>query len=127
MADFPEGVELIVDPRLRFPTVKLENFYILPGIPEIFEQKFLAIRDRFEATPYLLRIVYSRHQESAIAGHLNDTMANYPELLLGSYPKIGDPDYVVKLTLESKNATYLEQALQYLLGRLPPEAVVRVE
>src|SRR5581483_7478468 len=47
MAEVPEGTELIVDGRLGFPTIKCENVYVLPGIPELFEQKFLALRGRF--------------------------------------------------------------------------------
>jgi hypothetical protein len=31
------------------------------------------------------------------------------------------------LTLESKDAEYVEQALNSLLSRLPPHAIVRVE
>src|SRR5713101_5538568 len=41
MTEVPEGAELLQDNRLRFPTLKLENIYILPGIPEILQQKFL--------------------------------------------------------------------------------------
>src|SRR5262249_62197159 len=59
MAEVPEGSELLVDGRLGFPTVKCENFYILPGIPELFEQKFEALRERFAATPYTLRVIYT--------------------------------------------------------------------
>jgi FAD synthetase len=127
MADVPEGTELIVDGRLGFPTIKCENIYVLPGIPEILEQKFLALRERFAASPYFLRVVYTREGEGAIAQHLNATLAAFPELLLGSYPKIGDPDYAVKLTLESKDQAYLERALVHLLGLLPAEAVVGTE
>jgi molybdenum cofactor synthesis domain-containing protein len=127
MSEVPEGAELIVDGRLGFPTIKCENVYILPGIPEILEQKFEAIRDRFAASPYFLRVVYTRESEGSIAEHLNATMVEFPELLLGSYPKIGDPDYAVKLTLESKDQTYVERALAYLLARMPAEAVVRTE
>src|SRR5205814_8207166 len=36
MAEVPEGAELIADVNLNFPTIKVENIYILPGIPEIF-------------------------------------------------------------------------------------------
>jgi molybdenum cofactor synthesis domain-containing protein len=127
MSEVPEGAELIVDGRLGFPTIKCENVYILPGIPEILEQKFQAIRDRFAASPYFLRIVYTREGEGAIAEHLNATMEAFPELLLGSYPKIGDPEYSVKLTLESKDQAYVERALAYLLARIPADAVVRTE
>jgi molybdenum cofactor synthesis domain-containing protein len=127
MADVPEGTELIVDGRLGFPTLKCENLYILPGIPEILEQKFTALRERFASTPYFLRVVYTREGEGSIAEHLNATMAAFPELLLGSYPKIGDPEYSVKLTLESKDRDYVERALAHLLALLPADAVVRAE
>jgi molybdenum cofactor synthesis domain-containing protein len=127
MAEVPDGTDLIVDGRLGFPTLKCENVYVLPGIPEILEQKFHAIRDRFAASPYFLRIVYTRDGEGSIAEHLNATLARFPELLLGSYPKIGDPEYAVKLTLESKDQAYVERALAHLLAALPPSAVVRTE
>ena len=97
------------------------------AIPEILEQKFDAIRDRFTAAPYFLRVVYTREGEGAIAEHLNDTVAKFPDLMLGSYPRWGDPEYAVKLTLESKDKDYTERALAHLLELLTPEAVVRTE
>jgi molybdenum cofactor synthesis domain-containing protein len=127
MADVPDGAELIVDARLGFPTIKCENVYILPGIPEILEQKFAALAERFTASPYHLRVVFTRDGEGAIAEHLNATLAKFPDLLLGSYPKLGDPEYSVKLTLESKDQAYVEAALAHLLALLPRETVVRVE
>lgn len=127
MAEVPEGTELIVDGRLGFPTLKCENIYILPGIPEILEQKFQALRERFTASPYFLRVVYTSEGEGTIAEHLNATLAAFPDLLLGSYPKIGDPEYAVKLTLESKDRDYVERALAHLLKLLPADAVVRTE
>jgi molybdopterin-biosynthesis enzyme MoeA-like protein len=127
MADVPDGAELIVDQRLGFPTVKCENVYIMPGIPEILEQKFHGLAERFAASPYHLRVVFTRDGEGAIAEHLNATVARFPELLLGSYPKLGDPEYSVKLTLESKDRAYVEAALAHLLSLLPKETVVRTE
>ena len=127
MSEVPEGAELLVDGRLGFPTVKCENFYILPGIPELFEQKFEALRERFSATPYTMRVVYTREGEGSIAEHLNATLAAFPELLLGSYPKLSHPEYTVKLTLESKDPEYVDRALAHLLRLLPAEAIVRTE
>jgi molybdenum cofactor synthesis domain-containing protein len=126
MADVPDGAELIHDQRLGFPTILCENVYILPGIPEILEQKFTSLQDRFVASPYYLRVVFTRDGEGAIAEHLNATVAKFPDLLLGSYPKLGDPEYSVKLTLESKDQSYVEKALSHLLSLLPAETVVRV-
>jgi molybdenum cofactor synthesis domain-containing protein len=127
MSEAPDGAELIYGGTLAFPTMKVENVYILPGIPEILQSKFLAIRERFASEPFHLRIVYTREGEGAIAEFLNETLRRYPQLLLGSYPKIGDPEYVVKLTLESKDRDYLERAFDDLLGLLPEGCVVKTE
>ena len=127
MAEVPEGAELLMDDKLRFPTIKVENIYILPGIPEILQQKFLALKDRFVVDPYYLKIIYTRETESAIAVHLNETLRQYPQLLLGSYPKIGDPDYMVKVTLESKDKEYVESAFAHMLKLLPQGWVVKTE
>lgn len=127
MAEAPEGAELLMEDNLRFPTIKLENIYILPGIPEILQQKFLAMKHRFVVDPYYLKIIYANEFESVLATPLNDTLREYPELLLGSYPKIGDSEYRVKLTLESKNKDYVERAFAHLLALLPEGSVVKVE
>ena len=83
------------------------------------EQKFEALSERFAEAPYLLRVVYTREGEGTIAEHLNHAVAAFPDLLLGSYPKIGDPEYAVKLTLESKDGDYVERP-SILLVLLPP-------
>jgi molybdopterin-biosynthesis enzyme MoeA-like protein len=127
MSEVPEGAELIFGGALAFPTMKIENVYVLPGIPEILQSKFLAICERFSSEPFHLRIVYVREGEGAIAEFLNDTLRTFPKLLLGSYPKIGDPEYLVKLTLESKDRDYVDRALEHLVAKLPDGSVVKTE
>jgi molybdenum cofactor synthesis domain-containing protein len=127
MAEVPEGAVLNAGGSMRFPTVQLDNVYILPGIPQIFESKLLALVGRFATDPYFVHTIYSSAGEGTIAEHLNSCLRTYPDLLLGSYPRIGDPEYRVKLTLESKDSGYLERAFKHLLELLPPEVVVRTE
>jgi molybdenum cofactor synthesis domain-containing protein len=127
MAEVPEGTELIFEGNRAFPTIQVENIYILPGIPEIFREKFLAIKSRFAVDPYHLRVVYLRAVESAIARYLNETLAAFPQLQLGSYPKLSDPEYRVRVTLESKDAEYANRAFEDLVARLPPDIIVRTE
>jgi molybdenum cofactor synthesis domain-containing protein len=127
MAEVPEGAELLTDENLRFPTIRVENIYILPGIPEILRKKFEGLRPLFAAEPYHLRVIYTRFSESMIAESLNQTVVEFPDLLLGSYPKIGDPEYMVKLTMESKDAPYVQRAFDRLLVLLPAGSVVRTE
>jgi molybdenum cofactor synthesis domain-containing protein len=127
MSSVPQGAELLYGGTLAFPTILVENVYVLPGIPEILQSKFESLRDRFSADPFHLRVVYTREGEGGIAESLNETLRLFPELLLGSYPKIGDPDYAVKLTLESKDEAYVDRALEQLLRALPEGSVVRTE
>lgn len=127
MCESPEGAELVWGGERKFPTLCIENVYILPGIPELFRDKFSAIKHRFAANPYYLRVVYTREYESTIAEPLNQTLAAFPELQLGSYPKLNEPEYRVRVTLESKDREYVERALAHLVRLLPPNAVVRTE
>lgn len=127
MAEVPEGATLIADSNMGFPTIQVENIYILPGIPEILRKKFDGLRSSFEGAPYYLKVIYTSSNESEIADSLNQAMREFPELLLGSYPKMGDPEYRVKLTIESKDESYAQRAFDRLLTLLTAEAVVRTE
>jgi len=127
MADIPDGAELIVGGVLNFPSVCVENIFILPGIPELFRDKFTALASRFKVDPYFLRVVYTRAVESTLALYLNDTLAAFPLVELGSYPTLNDPEYQVRVTLESKDQEYVNQAFDHLVARLPPEMLVRTE
>ena len=127
MAEVPDGAELLAADSLIFPAIVIGNVYIFPGVPEIFRQKFDAIKERFREQPYHLRSVFVRIGEGTLADFLNDLLKNYPLLLLGSYPEFSNPDYKVKVTLESKDGGYLERALTELVARLPRDAVVRIE
>jgi FAD synthetase len=127
MAMIPAGASLVDAGDLWFPVVIVDNVYVLPGVPELLMKKFASVRDRFRGEPFLLKNVYVKRRESEIAASLNELLAEFPELLLGSYPKIGEEDFHVLLTLESRDAAYLGQALESLLRRLAPGAVHKVE
>ena len=126
MAEMPEGADLVGGEMVRFPTILMRNVYILPGVPEIFRQKFEAIRERFRDEPIHLKNVFVAIGEGVLADYLNRLLADFPLLLLGSYPELSNPEYKVKVTLESRDRGYLEGALAEFLRRLPAGALVRV-
>ncbi len=126
MAEIPKGAKLISDNGLRFPNVAMGNVYVLPGVPEIFRRKFDAMRERFRDAPIHLKNVFVRIGEGTLADYLNRLLGDFPLLLVGSYPELSNPEYQVKVTLESRDRGYLEQALADFLGRLPGDAVVKV-
>jgi len=127
MAEVPEGAELIGEGSLYAPVVKFHNIYIFPGIPKILRERFQVIKERFRDTPFFLKMIYVKEGEGIIASTLNDLLAEFPNLLLGSYPVLDDPDFKVKVTLESKDESYLNRALERLLSTLPSSAIHRID
>lgn len=118
MADIPEGARLLGGPGMWFPVIAVENVYIFPGVPEILRRKFERIKETFREDPYYLREIFLRADEGQIASILHRILAKYPNLMLGSYPYFDNPVYSIKLTLESKDAAYLDQAHALLLDEL---------
>jgi len=127
MAEVPEGGQLVGEGDLTFPVVAVRNVYIFPGIPEVVRRKFERIREQFRQQPYILRRVFLRADEGQIAEDLRAVLREFPELQLGSYPVLHNPEYTVMLTLESKSAEVVEGALRLLVSRLPKHALVRIE
>lgn len=127
MADVPDGTTLIEGPQLRWPVPRVHNVYILPGIPEIFRRKFLAIRETFRDAPFHLRQIFVRSEEGVIARHLDLVAIKYGDVALGSYPRL-EPDedgHRVKLTLEGKDPAQVESATAELMALLGEEHIVR--
>src|SRR5438309_835128 len=118
MADIPDGARLVGGKGAWFPTVVIENVYIFPGVPEILKRKFERIKESFREAPFHLREIYLRADEGQIADTLHRLLAGFPNLLLGSYPYFDNPVYSIKLTLESKDLEYVEQAHAMLLSEL---------
>lgn len=127
MAMLPRGALVEESEDLWFPLISVKNVFVLPGIPYLFEKKFESIREQFVGVPIALRRVYVKSYESEIAGHLNELLGEFSELMLGSYPRMGDTDFRVLLTLESRDVHYLQRALDSLLSRLPADTIHRVD
>lgn len=127
MAMLPKGARVEEAGELWFPLISVHNVFILPGIPDLFERKFESVRKQLEGVPISLRRVYVTSHESEIAVHLNELLSEFSELMLGSYPRIGEADFRVMLTLESRDEQYLQLALDSLLSRLAPDTIHRVD
>ena len=127
MANVPDGAKLLATEALFAPIINIHNVYIFPGIPSILQERFHAIKEMFRDAPYYLKNVYVRYGEGVIAEMLNALLVKFPHLMLGSYPVLDIPDYKVKVTLESKDKSYLDDALQIFIASLPQDAVLRID
>lgn len=127
MANVPEGAELIDGPDIRWPILCVRNVYILPGVPEHFRRKFLAIRERFRVAPFFNHAIFTLEDEFDLADNLRAVATEHPLVAIGSYPNFSSDEYRVKLTLESKDAAALDAAVSRLMDLLNRDKFVRGE
>ena len=129
MADIPVGARLEHGPGAlgaTWPVVVVRNVWVLPGVPSIFRRKFEAVRELFRAPPIHARALYSRAGEGEIAGALDETVATFPGVDVGSYPHLDAADYRVKITLDGRDPAAVDRALAFLAERLG-DAVAKTE
>ena len=136
MADVPSGARLEYgragaasagsSPVSVWPVIVVRNVWVLPGVPSIFRRKFENVRELFRAAPLHGRALYSAAGEGSIAGALDEAVAAFPGVDVGSYPHLDAPDYRVKVTLDGRDAARVDEALAWLVAKLG-KAVVRTE
>ena len=126
MARVPEGARLIHGGKLRFPVIRFRNIYILPGVPEIFRDKFESIAERFRGPPTALRSIYINADEGTIAQLLRDVERQHP-VSVGSYPRIDDADHRIRLTIEGHSSLMVDRATDTLVAALPRSGIVRFD
>jgi len=127
MADVPEGTTIISLGDNSFPLVTFRNIYIFPGIPEYLRKKFSAIKERFRSASFYLKRLFLNANESDIAAILNTVVTGNIKVTLGSYPVLGNPEYQIMITAESRSEGALKKAVDELFSMLPKEIVVRIE
>ena len=127
LAEVPEGAELIWNEQSLFPVVTIEGVVILPGVPSLLREGFGWLRERLRSAPFVLRSVYLGIGEGRIAAHLNATVAMYPEVSIGSYPRFDGADHRVKVTFDGRDGAAVEAARGDFVARRPEGSVVREE
>lgn len=126
MAEVPEGSEVVEFSTNNFPLVVFRNIYIFPGIPRYLQEKFNLVRERFRSSLFFLKRIYLKANEADIAAILNAVVENNDCVTFGSYPILGNDDYQIIVTAESKIEVDLEKALRELLQKLPDDIIVKV-
>ncbi|MFN7966705.1 MAG: competence/damage-inducible protein A [Acidobacteriota bacterium] len=87
MALVPEGAVLEYDETGHsWPTVRVCNVYIFPGIPEILQRKFAALSQRFRQAPFHRRLLSLVSDEPSLVPLLDRVSASYRDVQIGSYP-----------------------------------------
>lgn len=126
MANMPEGAEMIRSAEAPWPTVVIENVFVLPGVPEIFELKFTDLRKRLDdGQEFHSHAVYTLSGEGEIASLLERIAERFPSVMVGSYVKWHAEDYRTKVTFDGHDAKAVVEAANMLVGELEPNLFVR--
>jgi molybdenum cofactor synthesis domain-containing protein len=130
MALVPEGAALEVTAEVTWPTIRLENTWLLPGIPEVFRMKLPVVVARLSERPsrsFVSHAVYVKMDEGELRPLLDRVVASFPDVSVGSYPKWRDATYKTKLTFDGRDDARVLAARDAFVAALPPGEPQRIE
>ncbi|MCB0278561.1 MAG: competence/damage-inducible protein A [Calditrichaeota bacterium] len=109
MAMVPESAELVDKMGSNWPILCVKNCFILPGVPQIFRQKFdRLIKILPETRPYFIGRFHLNADEVFFADELRSIQDQHPDILIGSYPIFGNPDYRTEITIKHNEKERLD-------------------
>ena len=109
MTKMPVGSELIENPVSRAPGFKMDNVFVLAGIPSIMQGMLEGARKHLTVG----EVVKSKSidvftPESNVADALTDLQNKYAEVEIGSYPFNKDNRFGTSVVMRSSDETKLE-------------------
>ncbi len=128
MALIPEGASLETTAEVRWPTVRMRNTWLLPGIPEVFRMKIPIVLAKIPAArSYVSHAVYTQMDEGDLQPLLDEVVAAHPEVDVGSYPKWMDESYKTKLTFDGRDDSKVLAARDAFVARLPSGEPTKID
>ena len=110
MTLLPKGAELVENPVTKAPGFKMENVFVMAGIPSIMQgmlegaKAFLKIGNKMTS-----KSIDVFMPESYVAEELSKMQDNYPEVEIGSYPFNKEGQFGTSLVMRSTNLDTLER------------------
>lgn len=132
MALVPEGASLEVARDITWPTIRVRNTWLLPGIPEVFRMKLPVVVSWLttqvgDASAFVTHAAYVRLDEGVIKPMLDRVVAEYSDVSVGSYPKWIDPAYKTKVTFDGRDEARVLAARDAFVALLPAGEPQRIE
>ena len=119
MARVPEGATLIDNPLSNAPGFRVENVFVLAGVPSIARAMFETIAaDLTAGEPIFSRNVDIYLREGDIAGPLERIASEYHDVEIGSYPFKRDGRFGANLVVRGTNDEQLEEILAEIIAAM---------
>ena len=123
MARIPDGAALIDNPVSGAPGFRLENVYVMAGVPKVFAAMLEHVRRMVGTGPVMHDIsIPCPVPEGVLGGPLTGLAAAHPGVSIGSYPRLRpEGGWGVTIVARSRDAEALaaaEAAIRALLAEL---------
>jgi len=116
MADVPQGAELIDNPVSVAPGFRIENVFVLAGIPEVARAMFETLRPQLAGGPPVVSATLRVFApEGDVAAPLAEVQARHPEVEIGSYPFYRFGQVGVHLVVRCDDPVKVEAVLDELV------------
>lgn len=113
MAYIPQGASLLDNPVSSAPGFRIENVFVMAGVPKIFEAMYeAATKELVGGKKTQSQEISTELTEGFIARDLEDLQKRYPQVTMGSYPFVGGTSLVFRsidyVALEKSYAEMVE-------------------
>jgi len=125
MARIPRGAHLLRSGRAPWPTVVMHNVWVLPGVPRIFAKKMALIRDELGGgKPFVSLAVCTRLDECSLKPYLDQVVAAFPQVQVGSYPRWERDSYHTQVTFDGQDEPGVRSAKNEFAQLLPADTII---
>ena len=113
MARIPSGATLIENPVSVAPGFKLDNVYVMAGVPSVFQAMLENVLPTLEGGAKMLsETVHCPFGEGTIGDRLGQIQKAHPETSIGSYPKYDGEKFFTQIVVRSREKTNQDAAVR---------------
>jgi len=111
MARTPVGASLIPNPVSKAPGFRVENVFVMAGIPRVMHVMLEGALPLLEGgRPVLSRTIGVHLPEGKFGTALGEVQVKFPDVGIGSYPFLRDGRYGASLVFRGEDAARLDEA-----------------
>lgn len=124
MLIYPESAQVYFAEPMWLPLIRVENLYILPGVPSLFVRLLEAFSHLFVGDKFFREIIYTDRYESSIAPDLSKIQAKFSSTKIGSYPQEPDKSFRVMVTIEGREEHRVQEAAREIMPLIEGRAKI---
>jgi len=117
MARIPDDATLIDNPVSVAPGFRLENVYVMAGVPSVFQAMVASVLPTLTGgAPLLSQTLRIERGEGDIAGPLAELAEEFSDLSIGSYPYQRNGAYGSNIVIRGTDGARIDAAITKLSG-----------